>query len=92
MILEDSPVPGDKAAHLKPIIDFLIDQGHVPLSSHFTYDKTGIGTFLFKNPIDVKQVEKRFIFNKSIRVGEDPYCRGGIIFDRKHALKVHQVW
>lgn len=89
-ILQESPVKDNRAGHLQPIIDFLIERGNVPVTGKFTWDKSGIGTFLFKYPLDVKALDKQFEFPKSIRAGEDPHYSGGVVFDRQYALKIHQ--
>lgn len=89
-ILTDSPVQGDRAGHLQPVIEFLIKRGNVPISGKFTWSKSGIGIYLFKNSLDVKELNKEFEFPKSIRVGEDSHYNGGVVFDRQYALLIHQ--
>lgn len=89
-ILTDSAILGDVAGHLRPVIDFLIDQGNVAITDKFTWDKDGIGTFLFKYPINTTMLNDRFEFPKSVRVGYDSYYKGGIVFDRHYGLKIHQ--
>lgn len=88
-ILQNPPAPGDKTSHLQQVIEFLIQQGNVPVDGKFKWDKSGIGTYLFKKPIDVKVLVKAFDFPKSIRVSHEPVLGRGIIFDRQYALKIH---
>jgi hypothetical protein len=89
-ILKDSPDPNDQTAHLRPVIEFLIEQGNIPHSKHFTFENGGIGTFLFFGPIDPEALKEKFIFPESIQVGIDEYYAGGVIWDQRNALKIHR--
>lgn len=87
-----SPTEGDKVSHLQPVVDFLIKRGNIPVTGTYTWDKkSGIGTFLFKYPVDVKALEKEFEFPKSIRASHDSTFGCGVIFDRQYAIKIHQA-
>lgn len=89
-ISKDAPAGGDQAAHLLPVIDFLIEQRNKPLSLEFKRDKGGIGTFVFAGQIDSDQLKERFEFPDSIKVGEDAYYGGGTVWDERNALKIHR--
>ena len=91
-ISKDSPAGGDQAAHLLPVIDFLVEQGNRPLSLEFTKDKGGIGTFEFADPIDSDLLQERFEFPGTIKVGYSQYYGGGAIWDEANALVIHQSW
>ena len=78
-----------RSAHLQPVIDFLISQGNTPLQKGFYYDKGGIGTFEFADPIDSNLLKEKFEFPDSIKVGKDAYYGGGTVWDERKGLKIH---
>lgn len=88
-LLEDSPDSEDKAGHLRPIIDYLIERGNVPVTGDFTFDTTGVGTFLFKETVNVELLNQHFEIPYSIRTGHDTYYGGGVVWDLRYALKIH---
>lgn len=91
-ILSDSPVLGDVTGHLRPVIEFLIEQGNVPVTGKFTLrDESGIRTFLFQYPIDTNLLNKHFEFPETIYARYDTQCKGGAVFDRVFSLKICQV-
>lgn len=89
-VLKDSPVPNNRTAHLKPVIDFLLEQGNTPVYNEFRFDKNGIGIFLFERAIDPQLLTTRFSFPESIKVGDDPNYGGGVIWDKRNALIIHK--
>lgn len=90
-ISKDSPAGAPTGAHLRPVIDFLIEQGNMPFSLEFKRDKGGIGTFEFRDPIESDLLKERFEFPDSIKVGEDAYYGGGGgVWDERNALKIHR--
>lgn len=89
-IEKDSPTDNNRAAHLRPVIDFLIQQGNRPLQKDFSYDKSGIGTFEFSEPLNIRLLKERFDFPETIKVGEDPYYGGGGLWDERNGLKIHK--
>lgn len=90
-ILADSADQENKTEHLWPIIDFLIEHGNVPVTGKFTYDRTGVGTFLFRETVNVDLINHYFEVPYSIRVGHDSYYGGGVVWDLRNALKIHQM-
>lgn len=89
-LLTDSLVAGERTGHLWPIIDFLIEQGNVPVTGDFAFDKTGVGTFLFKETLNTDLVNQHFEIPYSMRIGHDSYYGGGVVWDIRNALKIHQ--
>ena len=89
-ISKDSPAKDDQAAHLQPVIDFLIKKGNIPLSLEFTRDKGGIGTFEFTDPIDSDLLKEKFEFPDTIQVGYSHYYGGGALWDERNALLIQQ--
>ena len=87
-ILGDSPVLGDVAGHLPPIIDFLIEQGNIPVIDKFILDERGVRTFLFKYPIDTDLLNKHFELPKTIYAGYDTLCKGGVVYDWVFSLRI----
>lgn len=67
-ILSHSP-SGSHTGHLRPIIDFLIEQGNPPTPrpsylrlepDGFYIDRDGVGEFLFEQSLDVAAIQARF--------------------------------
>lgn len=88
---EYSPVLDDKTGHLRPIINFLIDQGNVPVHEEFTWDKEGIGAFLFEKPIDAGLLKKTFDLPNSIHLAHDEFYGGTTVWDSLNFLIICQV-
>ena len=60
---------GSHTEHLRPIIDFLLEQGNPPTPrpsylrlepDGFYIDRDGVGEFLFEHPLDVAAIQARF--------------------------------
>lgn len=87
-IPDESPVLGDLAGHLRPIINLLIENGNVPVKDYFTLDESGVRTFLFKYPIDTDLIHKHFELPKTIYAGYDARCNGEVVYDWVFSLKI----
>ena len=88
-ILDESPVLVDVAGHLRPVIDFLIEQGNAPVTGKFTLrEESGVRTFLFKYPIDTDLLNKHFELPKTIYAGYDTLCKGGVLYDWVFSLRI----
>ncbi len=92
VILADSPDLADRKAHLYPIIDFLLAQGHhyIPTMDSFNprafyHDKTG-EVFGVAERIDWNNLLDHFEFPASIQV--EP--RLGTIRDTRRSLMIHE--
>lgn len=72
--------------HLQPVIDFLIEQGNIPLSTEFYADKTGVGEFKFKKRIDIFSILDKFEFPENIEAVVSTYYGGGVIWDKGNAV------
>ena len=60
------------------------------MSSKFTRDKGGIGTFEFADPIDIDLLKEKFEFPDTIKVGYSKHYGGGALWDERNALKMHR--
>jgi hypothetical protein len=92
IILADSPDVLDHKAHLYPIIDFLLAQGHhyIPTTDSFNprafhHDKTG-EVFGVAERIDWNRLLNHFLFPASIQV--EPKL--GTIRDTRRSLMIHE--
>lgn len=60
---------GSRTAHLQPVIDFLKDQGNEPATGDaFEYNRDGLGTYGFAQPLDVDLLQQHFDFPPSIHL------------------------
>lgn len=89
-VAADSPDPSNRAAHLYPVIDYLLARGHssqyavMQADPHAFYDdKTGL-VHSVEERIDWQALMDAFEFPPSIEV--EP--RGGWIRDKRHALMI----
>ena len=58
---------GSRTAHLQPVIDFLKAQGYEPATGdQFEYNRDGLGTYGFAQPLDVDLLQRHFDFPSSI--------------------------
>ena len=58
---------GSRTAHLQPVIDFLKAQGYEPATGDaFEYNRDGLGTYGFTQPLDVDLLQQHFAFPPSI--------------------------
>ena len=87
-----TPKPAEPGAHLRPVIDFLIEQGNIPhtKSLTFSWDKTGVGELHFYGPIDPEAILERFEFPDSIKVVYSDFHRGGVVWDEGNALIIYR--
>ena len=85
-------VPGSLTAHLMPIVAFLKAQGNTPAPplsyaqqnpDGFNFDRDGLGTFLFEQPLDVEAVKGRFDFPSGIG-----FTRQGDIWDSRNRVGI----
>ena len=60
---------GSRTAHLQPVIDFLKAQGNEPATGDaFEYNRDGLGTYGFSQPLDVDLLQQHFDFPPSIHL------------------------
>ena len=89
-ILKESPDAHDYTAHLKPVIDFLTEQGNTTRTKEFTFDDTGVGLLIFSLPINLEALVQRFEFPDTMIVGSDRHFGGAVIYDKLNMLLIHQ--
>lgn len=71
--------------HLLPVIDFLKAQGYEPATGDvFSFDRDGLGTYGFTQPLDTQLLQEHFDFPDSIQVSH------GQVFDRRHFVRIRQ--
>ena len=88
-------VSGSVTAHLLPVVAFLKAQGNPPAPARssgqpepdgFQFDRDGLGTFLFEQPLDVAAVKARFAFPSGIG-----FTRQGDIWDSRNRVGILQA-
>ena len=89
-ILKESPVAHDYTAHLKPVIDFLTEQGNTARTQEFKFDDTEVGLLTFSLPISLETLMERFEFPDTMIVGSDRQFGGAVIYDKLNMLLIHQ--
>lgn len=71
--------------HLLPVIAFLKAQGYEPATGDvFYFDRDGMGTYGFTQPLDVALLQQHFDFPPSIQVSH------GQVFDSRHFVRIRQ--
>ena len=71
--------------HLLPVIAFLKAQGYEPATGDgFYFDRDGLGTYGFTQPLDVALLQQHFDFPPSIQVSH------GQVFDTRHFVRIRQ--
>ena len=76
---------GNRTDHLQPIIDFLKAQGYEPATGDaFWYNRDGLGTYGFTEPLDVELLQQHFDFPPSLHVSH------GQVFDSRHFMRISQ--
>lgn len=83
-ILRDAPNRTD-TDHLLPVIAFLKAQGYTPATGDaFCFDRDGLGTYGFTEPLDTQLLQEHFDFPPSIQVSH------GQVFDTRHFVRIRQ--
>ena len=83
-IERDAPSPNG-TDHLLPVIAFLKAQGYVPATGDvFYFDRNGLGTYGFTQPLDVALLQQHFDFPPSIQVSH------GQVLDTRHFVRIRQ--
>ena len=75
-----------RTAHLQPLIDFLKAQGNAPASADFTFDRDGIGSYYFAQPLDMEAIRARFALPASIVAGQSA------VFDSRNFVCITQAF
>ena len=71
--------------HLLPVIAFLKAQGYEPATGDgFYFNREGLGTYGFTQPLDVDSLQQHFDFPPSIQVSH------GQLFDSRHFVRISQ--
>ena len=71
--------------HLLPVIAFLKAQGYTPATGDvFYFDRDGLGTYGFVEPLDTTDLTAHFDFPPSVRVVP------GRIYDTRHFVRITQ--
>ena len=71
--------------HLLPVIAFLKAQGYEPATGDgFYFDRDGLGTYGFTQPLDTQLLQEHFDFPPSIQVSH------GQLFDSRHFVRIRQ--
>lgn len=85
-------VPGSLTAHLIPLVAFLKAQGNTPAPplsyaqqnpDGFNFDRDGLGTFLFENPLDVEAIKVHFDLPSGIG-----FTRQGDLWDSRNRVGI----
>ena len=73
IIAQDAP-NGSDTDHLLPVIAFLKAHGNTPAAGdEFTFNRDGLGTYGFQQPLDVALLQEHFVFPPTISL-ELPTC------------------
>ena len=87
-------VSGSVTAHLLPVVAFLKAQGNTPAPplsyaqqnpDGFNFDRDGLGTFLFEQPLDVEAVKAHFDFPPTIA-----FTPEGDVWDNRNRVGIMQ--
>lgn len=87
-------VIGSLTAHLMPLIEFIKAQGNPPVpppsyaqlnEDGFRFDRDGLGTFLFQEPLDVAAIQARFELPPTI-----VFITDGDIWDRRSRVGIQR--
>jgi hypothetical protein len=71
--------------HLLPVIAFLKAQGYIPTTGDvFWFNRDGLGTYGFTEPVDIQLLQEHFIFPDSINLSP------GKLFDTRHFVQICQ--
>ena len=89
-ILIESPEAHDYTAHLRPVINFLTEQGNTARTKEFTFDDTGVGLLIFSLPFSLEALLQRFEFPDTMIVVSDRQYGGAVIYDKLNMLLIHQ--
>lgn len=83
-IAADAPNLSD-TDHLLPVIAFLKAQGYTPATGDvFYFDRDGLGTYGFAEPLDTSGLPEHFDFPHSVQVVP------GCIYDTRHFVRITQ--
>lgn len=84
VIAQDAPSRND-TDHLLPVIDFLKAQGYTPATDdQFYFNRDGLGTYGFAQPLDVALLQQHFVFPPSVTLSP------GMLFDTRHFVQICQ--
>lgn len=84
VIAQDAPNGGD-TDHLLPVIEFLKAQGYTPAAGdEFQFNRDGLGTYGFTEPLDVELLQQHFVFPASITLSP------GMLHDSRHFVRIGQ--
>lgn len=84
-LLSSGAPSGHRTDHLQPVIDFLKAQGYEPATGdEFQYNRDGLGTYGFTQPLDVALLQEHFDFPPSLTLSH------GQLFDSRHFLRICQ--
>ena len=84
VIAQDAP-NGSDTDHLLPVIDFLKAQGNTPAAGdEFQFNRDGLGTYSFNQPLDVASLQEHFVFPPTIKLSVDG------LHDTRHFVRIGQ--
>jgi hypothetical protein len=84
VIAQDAP-NGSDTDHLLPVIDFLKAQGYTPATGDkFDFNRDGLGTYGFQEPLDVALLQEHFVFPPTIKLSVDG------LHDTRHFVRIGQ--
>lgn len=88
-----APPASEEGEHLKPVIDFLVEQGNLPhtKSMKFERGREGVGELHFFGPIDDEALKKRFEFPATIKVGYSKHYESTVVWDEANALLIRRA-
>lgn len=85
LLLGDAP-NGSDTDHLLPVIDFLKAQGYTPATGDkFDFNRDGLGTYGFTEPLDVALLQEHFTFPPSIKLSVDG------LHDSRHFVRIQHT-
>ena len=84
IIAQDAP-NGSDTDHLLPVIDFLKARGNTPAAGDaFQFNRDGLGTYGFTQPVDVALLQEHFVFPPTIKLSVDG------LHDTRHFVRIAQ--
>ena len=84
VIAQDAPSRND-TDHLLPVIAFLKAQGYEPATGdEFVFNRDGLGTYGFTQPLDVDLLQRNFVFPPTIKLSVDG------LHDTRHFVRIAQ--
>ncbi len=84
VIAQDAP-NGSDTDHLLPVMNFLKAQGNTPATGDkFDFNRDGLGTYGFSQPLDVALLQEHFVFPPTIKLSVDG------LHDTRHFVRIGQ--